>query len=309
LEDVYLPYRPKRRTRATVAREKGLEPLAKLVLAQDLTTDPLAEAGAFVDAAKGVESVEDALAGAKDIKVRLADGRKFDAKLVGRDPRSEVAVIKVNSSNLPTAELGNSDSVRVGDWAIAIGNPLGFQASVTSGVVSAVGRSLRSQTGRPIDNIIQTDAALNPGNSGGPLVDSRGRVVGINTAIIQYAQGICFAIPINTARWIAGILIKEGKITRVHLGIAAELRQIHPRLVRQLHLEQSTGVGVVQVNPGTAAEEAGIQPGDILLRLDGRTLMNIDELYRQLSRMQSGQEVDMVVLRKVEILQMKIRPR
>lgn len=248
------------------------------------------------------------VSGAREITVTLSDGKELPAEVVGSDPETDVGVIRVTDYGLPPAALGDSDKLRVGQLVIAIGNPLGFQASVTTGVVSAVGRSLRSQTGRPIDNIIQTDAALNPGNSGGPLVDSRGRVVGINTAIIQFAQGICFAIPINTAKWIAGILIKEGKVSRVYLGISAELKQISAQLVRQFRLGQETGIGVVQVQEGSAAEEAGIRPGDILLKIDDRQLIHLDDLYRQLSRMQSGQEINLSILRRTEVLEVKARP-
>ncbi|HOK55121.1 MAG TPA: trypsin-like peptidase domain-containing protein, partial [Armatimonadota bacterium] len=198
------------------------------------------------------------VAGSTAIEATLNDGTTLPARLVGEDPDTDTAVIKVDASGLPAAELGDSDKLRVGQLVIAIGNPFGFQATVTAGVVSAVGRSLRGQTGRPIDNVIQTDAALNPGNSGGPLVDSHGKVVGINTAVIQFAQGICFAIPINTARWIAGLLIKNGRINRAHLGVSVEPRPIHPRLVRHYELPSNMGVVIANVVSGSPAELAGL---------------------------------------------------
>jgi S1-C subfamily serine protease len=226
--------------------------------------------------------------GATKLEVVLSDGRTLPAHLVGDDPTSDLAVIRIDASGLPNAPLGNSDRLRVGQLVIAIGNPLGFQATVTAGVVSAVGRSLRGQSGRLIENIIQTDAALNPGNSGGPLVDSRGRVVGINTAIIQGAQGICFAIPVNTARLVAGQLIKEGRVHRAFLGITAEPRPLPPRVAREHGLTKPVGVGVTQVSPGSPADLAGIRTGDVIVALDGTPVTTLDDIQRYLSRAPIG---------------------
>lgn len=234
---------------------------------------------------------------AKRLEVTLADGRTLPAELVGDDPATDLAVIRIQATGLPAAEFGDSDRLRVGQLVIAIGNPLGFQATVTAGVVSALGRSLRSQNGRLIENMAQTDAALNPGNSGGPLVDSRGRIVGINTAIIQGAQGICFAIPVNTARWVAGLLIKEGRVNRAFLGIAGEARPLHVRVVRALGLTAAAGVGIIQVVPNSPAERAGIRTGDILVALDTTPVTSVDDVHRFLSRAEIGATVRVGVLR------------
>ena len=181
---------------------------------------------------------------------------------------------------------------------IAIGNPLGFQATVTAGVVSALGRSLRSSSGRLIENVIQTDAALNPGNSGGPLVDSRGRVVGINTAIIQGAQGICFAVPVNTARWVAGLLINEGRVRRAFLGVTAENRPIHVRVAREHGLPSAVAVGVVAVAEGSPAHAAGIEPRDVITHLGDSPLSGVDDLQRFLGRVEIGSTVPLRLLRR-----------
>src|SRR5438046_6257323 len=185
--------------------------------------------------------------GARRIKATFADGFGRDADLVGEDPDTDIAVIRIGGNALPAVVLGSSRGVRVGQLAIAIGNPYGFQHTVTAGVVSALGRSLRAQTGRLIDDVLQTDAALNPGNSGGPLVDSHGEVIGVNTAMIRPAQGICFATAIDTAKFVAGWLIKEGKIRRSYIGVAGQDVPIHPRIVRFYKLPISTGVLVVSV--------------------------------------------------------------
>ncbi len=235
--------------------------------------------------------------GAQRLEVTLSDGRTVSAQLAGEDPATDLAVIRINAAGLPAAQLGDSDRLRVGQLVIAIGNPLGFQATVTAGVVSALGRSLRSQSGQLIENIIQTDAPINPGNSGGPLVDSRGRVVGINTAIIQGAQGIGFAVPVNTARWVAGLLIKDGRVRRPFLGITSEVRPIHIRIAREHGLRDPKGIGVIQVMPGSPAERAGIQVGDIIIGLDGTAVSDLDDVPRFLSRAAIGATMRITVLR------------
>lgn len=246
--------------------------------------------------------------GFSELEVFLPDGRVLPAKLVGDDPDTDLAVIDVEGENLPVAELGDSDSLKPGQLVIAIGNSLGaLQASVTAGVVSAVGRSLPSRTGRTIENIIQTDAALNPGNSGGPLVDSQGKVVGINTAIILFAQSISFAIPINTAKWVAELLSKEGRVRRAYLGLAVQLTGLHPRFVKHHNLPSEVGVMVRGVGRGTGAEKSGIEPGDIIAGLDGQTLKSVDDLHRSLSKVQVGQEVELTVLRDEDRLKLKAR--
>jgi S1-C subfamily serine protease len=206
--------------------------------------------------------------GAKDIRVFLADGRRLSADLVGEDPYTDLAVLRVSVDEVPYVTLGRSDKVRPGQVAIAIGSPMGFQQTVTAGIVSGLGRSLRAASGRLIDNIIQTDAALNPGNSGGPLVNSQGEVIGVNTAIIRPAQGICFAIASNTARWVAGFLIKDSRISRSAIGVAGQNVPLLRKLVRHYHIAQDTGVLVAGVEPESPAARSGLQPGDIILALD-----------------------------------------
>jgi S1-C subfamily serine protease len=235
--------------------------------------------------------------GTKKIEVSLADSRTYPAQMIGEDPATDLAVIRMPGVNLPMAELGDSDRLNVGQLVIAIGNPYGFQCTVTAGVVSALGRSLRSQNGRLIENIIQTDAALNPGNSGGPLVDSHGRVVGINTAIIQHAQGICFAVPVNTARWVAGMLIKEGKVRRAYLGISGSPRPIHPRLVRTYRLNCETGVLIEAINKGSPAERAGLRIGDIIVACGHDSMASIDSLHRLLTKTSIGEVLHLSVMR------------
>jgi S1-C subfamily serine protease len=244
--------------------------------------------------------------GATSLEVTLSDGRSLPGNLVGEDPETDLAVVQIPAWNLPMAELGDSDKLRVGQLVIAIGNPFGFQASVTAGVVSALGRSLRSQSGRLIENIVQTDAALNPGNSGGPLVDSRGRVIGINTAIIAYAQGICFAIPVNTARWVAGVLIKEGRVRRAYLGINGENRPLHPGLVRRHHLSFPTGFYVLRVLEGSPAAHAGLYAGDTIVSVDDAPVSGIDDIHRFLGRVPPDSQVKLSVLRGLERLDLPV---
>jgi S1-C subfamily serine protease len=235
--------------------------------------------------------------GARTIEVGLADGASYTAKLVGQDSATDLATVVVPASGLPIARLGDSDKLKVGQLVIAIGNPLGFQSTVTTGVVSALGRSLRSQSGRLIENIIQTDAALNPGNSGGPLVDSRGSIVGINTAIIQFAQGICFAIPVNTARWVVSLLIREGKVTRGYLGISGQTVPLPVQVVRYFGLDHNTGVHVMGVSPDSPAEAAGLKEGDIIISLGQDTVSGVDDIHRLLTRDVIGKSIDVVLLR------------
>jgi S1-C subfamily serine protease len=235
--------------------------------------------------------------GADSIEVSLPGGSSFSAQLVGQDPATDLALLRVTGSGLPAAPLGDSDKLRVGQLAIAIGNPLGFQNTVTAGVISAMGRSLRSLSGRLIENVIQTDAALNPGNSGGPLVNSRGSVVGINTAIIQYAQGICFAIPVNTVRWVVSQILREGKITRGYLGIAGQTIPLAVRLVRYFNLEHNTGVQVINVAPKSPAHAAGLQEGDVIISIDGRQISSVDDIHRMLTKDAIGKAMQLVLLR------------
>jgi len=240
----------------------------------------------------------------KGLEVSLSDGRIFPAQLIGQDPDTDLAVIRIPSSDLPAAELGDSDKLKVGQLVIAIGNPFGFQATVTAGVVSAMGRSMRGQSGKLIENVIQTDAALNPGNSGGPLVDSRGRVVGINTAIIQYAQGICFAIPINTARWVAGLLIKEGRIKRTYLGILGRNKPLNRFELRRFGINNQLGVEVHQVLKDSPAERAGIHNGDVILSINENPLESVDDIHRFLAKVEVGANLNIAVLRNGKKLEL-----
>jgi S1-C subfamily serine protease len=245
---------------------------------------------------------------ASRIEVALRDGQVLPATLVGTDPATDLAVVRAGGTALPTADLGDSDRLRPGQIAIAIGNPLGYQTTVTAGIVSALGRTLRSESGALIENVIQTDAALNPGNSGGPLVDSRGRVVGINTAIIQYAQGICFAVPINTARWVAGLLIKEGRVRRAYLGLTGQTRPIARRWVYEYELLAATGIFVQQVMPGSPVARAGVHPGDIVVAVDGRPTATFDDLHRATTRLQPGVPVALRLLRGTELVTTELVP-
>ncbi len=246
--------------------------------------------------------------GADRIEVVLADGRRPDAALVGDDPDTDLAVVRVFAPQLHPVRLGDSKKIRVGQVAIAIGNPYGFQCTVTAGVVSALGRSFRANTGRLIDDIIQTDAALNPGNSGGPLVNSQGEVIGVNTAVILPAQGICFAIGIDTAKYVAAWLIKDGKIRRSYLGVGGQNVPIHRRVVRHYHLEASTGVLVISVAPGSPASLSGMREGDVIVALNEHPVPSIDALHKFLTGDQIGVESRLTLIRGTEKLVVPIKP-
>ena len=248
------------------------------------------------------------VSGSRRIEVRLQDGRTLEAQVVGDDPHSDLAVVRLLESGLPSAELGDSSRLRVGQLVVAIGNPLGFQATVTTGVVSALGRSLRAQSGRLIENIIQTDAALNPGNSGGPLVDFRGRVIGINTAVIMGSQGICFAIPANTAKWVTAQLIRDGRVRRAYLGISGQQVAVDRQLAVEYALTAPTAVRVVEVQPSTAAARAGLAPGDVLVRVGGAAVASPDDLQRALARHAIGEALMVDVLRGAERLTLLTQP-
>ena len=236
--------------------------------------------------------------GADKIAVTLSDGRRFDASLVGHDSGTDIAVIRISAPALVAAPLGDSEKIRVGQLAIAIGNPFGFQYSVTAGVVSALGRSLRSESGRLIDNVIQTDAALNPGNSGGPLVNSSGEVIGINTAVILPAQGLCFAVAINTAKFTAGHLIMHGRIRRAYLGMGGQTVKIPRFVVRGQQLATETGVLVISIEKQSPAEQAGLKEGDVIVGLGDSVVHSIDDLHKLLTEARIGERCELTLLRQ-----------
>ena len=246
--------------------------------------------------------------GASRLDVTLADSRRVQADLVGDDPDTDLAVIRVTGDDLTAASLGDSAGLRPGQLVVAIGNPFGFQASVTAGVVSALGRSLRSRSGRLMDNIIQTDAALNPGNSGGPLVDSRGQVVGVNTAVILPAQGLCFAIPVNTARWVASRLIQHGRIRRGYLGLGGQTAQLQRRLVLHHHLTAASGMLVLHVEPGSPAHTADLQEGDVIVAFAGEPVAGVDDLHRLLTENRIGARTPLTIIRRAEKREVEVVP-
>jgi S1-C subfamily serine protease len=246
--------------------------------------------------------------GASRIDVTLSDGQSFVAQLIGDDPHTDLAVIKISGPKLATAGLGNSRGVRVGQLVVAIGNPYGFECTVTAGVVSALGRSLRAQSGRLIDDVIQTDAALNPGNSGGPLVNSSGEVIGVNTAIIMPAQGICFATAIDTAKVVAGQLLRHGRVRRGHIGVAGQNAPLPRRIVRYFDLAVESGVRVMSVEAGSPAREAGVEEGDVIVAWDENPVPSIDALHRLLTEQYVGTSAQVTLLRRAQKLTRTIRP-
>jgi S1-C subfamily serine protease len=246
---------------------------------------------------------------ASAIRVAFASGREFDADLLGEDPETDVAVIRVGADRLPVAALGHSSTLRVGQIAIAIGNPLGFQNTVTAGVISALGRSLRAASGRRMDDIIQTDAALNPGNSGGPLVNAAGDVIGLNTAMIAGAQAICFATGIDTVRWVIGQLFAHGRVRRAFIGISAATVPVDRRLQRAFELSQPTGVRVLEVQSDSPAKRAGIEDGDLLIAADGVPLAGIDALQRLLDANRIERPTAFRAIRRGRMHDFSVTPR
>ena len=248
------------------------------------------------------------VSGASEIVVALVDGTRFPASIVGDDPHTDLAVVRVSAPSQIAAKLGDSAAIKPGQLAIAVGNPYGFQCTVTAGVISALGRSMRAKSGRLIDNIIQTDAALNPGNSGGPLVNSRGEVIGVNTAVIMAAQGICFAIGINTAKFVASRLIRDGHITRSYLGVAGQNVTLHRRIVRFYNLAVETGVLTVSVESGSPAEAAGIKEGDVIIGYGEKPVASVDDLHRILTEEHVGTASEIILIRSTEKLQKRVVP-
>lgn len=245
---------------------------------------------------------------AAQLDVTLSDGREFKAQPVGDDAATDLAVIRIDGSNLATVTLGDSQQVRVGQVAIAIGNPYGFQTTVTAGVVSALGRSLRTDAGRLVDNVIQTDAALNPGNSGGPLINSQGEVIGVNTAMILPAQGLCFAIAVNTAKFVAGQLMQHGRVRRSLIGVGGQDTPLRRQLVRYHSLTVESGILVVSIEPRGPAQRAGLIEGDVIVGFGDQPVGGIDMLHRLLTHDRVGQRAPLTILRRNDKLMIDIVP-
>ena len=247
--------------------------------------------------------------GAATIEIATAEERRFPARLLGDDPDTDLALLRAETDvALPAATLGNSAVLRPGQLAIAIGNPLGFSSTVTAGVVSALGRTLRGAGGRPIEDLIQTDAALNPGNSGGALVDFRGEVIGINTAMIGGAQGLCFAVAANTARLVLGQLVRFGRVRRARLGLCGQMEAIPRRFARAHALDQATAVLVTEVLRGGPADQGGVERGDLLISAGGEKMLGVDSLLRWLSGDRVGEAAELVVLRRGDLWHLKVTP-
>jgi S1-C subfamily serine protease len=238
--------------------------------------------------------------GAQRVIINLQDGRRFNGEMVGQDPATDIAVLQIKAKDLPTTKFGNSDSLQVGQLAVAIGNPYGFQYSVTAGVVSALGRTLRSESGRLIDDVIQTDAALNPGNSGGPLVNSSGEVIGVNTAIISSAQGICFAVASNLARYVVGKLMVDGKVRRGYIGIAGQMVRLNNGYRSRYNLQQRSGILIQTIEPNSPAAIGGLQPGDLVIGFEEHVVATIDDLHKLLDANTIGRASRILVLRNHE---------
>ncbi|HYS52764.1 MAG TPA: trypsin-like peptidase domain-containing protein [Thermoanaerobaculia bacterium] len=245
---------------------------------------------------------------ASQVDVTLLDGSRYTATVVGDDPHTDLAVVRISAPNQTAGAFGDSSAIRPGQVVVAVGNPYGFQCTVTAGVVSALGRTMRAKSGRLIDNVIQTDAALNPGNSGGPLVDSRGNVIGVNTAVILPAQGICFAIGINTAKFVAGRLIRDGSITRGYIGVAGQTVALHRRVIRYYDLPLQSGVLVMSVEKGSPADRAGLREGDIIIAYGDKSIGSVDDLHRLLTEEQLGVPAPVTAMRLTEKFEVTIVP-
>ena len=248
------------------------------------------------------------VSGTKQVAVTLQDGQRTAGQVMGDDPHTDIALVRIDAPRLVALTFADSSALRVGQLAIAVGNPYGFDCTVTAGVVSALGRSLRTKTGRLVDDVIQTDAALNPGNSGGPLVDSQGRVMGMNTAMIMPAQGICFAIAANTAAFVMGKLIHEGRIRRSYLGVAGQNVPLHRRVVRFHSLPRESAVLVVSVEPDSPDARAGLQAGDLLIAYGDRPVASVDDLHRLLTEEQAGVGATIAILRDLKKQSLQVEP-
>jgi S1-C subfamily serine protease len=246
--------------------------------------------------------------GANEISVRFTEGSTQSAEIIGADLPTDLAVLRVSASGLPYAEIGDSNTLKVGQWVIAVGNPFGFESTVSTGVVSSLGRALRSVSGRLIENVVQHTAPLNPGSSGGPLLNTRGQVVGVNTAIIAAAQGIGFAVASNTASWVLSQLMRRGRVSRSYLGIAGVSRPLSRRTVRTLDLPMAQAVLILEVTRGGPADQAGLQSGDLLIRIGDRDVATLDDVYGFLTDWPAGKSVKVVVLRLGKRLEVDVQP-
>ena len=297
-------------SRAVMSTYASASPAVVAVLARDRSGGRGGAGSGFVFTPDGlILTNSHVVHGAQTLAVLTPQGLKLDAHLIGDDPHTDLALLKVDPrSPLATVELGSAAALKVGQLVVAIGNPMGFESTVTAGVVSALGRSLRSTTGRLIDDVIQTDAALNPGNSGGPLLDTSGRVVGVNTAIIAGAQGICFATSIDTARSVVTELLRHGRVRRASLGIAAQNASLPRRYVHFFNLSADSAVRVMEVTPDGPAARAGIEQGDLLVELDGTACLSIDHLHRQLSLDRIDVPTTVALLRRDRRIELTLRP-
>lgn len=300
-------------SRAVIAVVDGVGPAVVSILVgkesiQGGPDEPAAGSGVVITPDGYVLTNSHVIHRATQLRAVFTDGRSVEGDLVGDDPATDLAVVRVESSGLPHATLGDSSLLRVGQLVIAMGNPLGFQSTVSTGVISALGRALRSQEGRLIENIVQHTAPLNPGNSGGPLLDSRGRVIGVNTAIIVMAQGIGFAIPSNTAKWVASQLITRGKVERAYLGVMGRTRRLHRRLAREYGLGNEYSVEVISVDPRGPAARAGVQEGDLITAMDEHAVANVDDLHRFLAEWVPGRRLTLTLLRGPKKLQVVVMP-
>jgi S1-C subfamily serine protease len=247
--------------------------------------------------------------GAKELRLTDPEGRSMEARLIGEDPDTDLALVRAGAArNLASATLGDSKKLRRGQLAVAIGNPLGFESTVTAGVISALGRSLRARTGRLIEDVIQTDAALNPGNSGGPLVSSRGEVIGINTAVIAGAQGICFAVASNTAQYVLSQILQHGRVRRGFIGVAAQTVAVPRRHARGAGIDNDLGAMITATDPNGPAQAAGLMSYDIVVRLDGEPVTGVDDMIRMLNGERIGRVVTFDVLRRGQLRSFEVKP-
>ena len=297
-------------SQAVIGASDAVSPAVIHLVVRDAKGEPKGSGSGFVFTSDGLALTNShVIHGADVVTATFPDGLTVEATAVGDDPATDLAVIKLHAPGLlPTAHLGDSRALRVGQLVVAIGNPLGFQCTVTAGVVSAVDRSLRSFSGRIMDGIVQTDAALNPGNSGGPLVASDGNVIGVNTAAIVGAQGLCFAIPIATATFVAERLIRHGKIRRAYLGLGGQTVPLPTRVIRFYGLAVQTGILTVTVEPGSPAARAGVRAGDILVEFAGRPAPSVDDLQRSLTEQQVGVRAPLTILRGTDKMEVEIVP-